>query len=179
MPSVSAQSLNIHQHIPVAAAGLVWVGLLVLLAFQGCATLEVVTAQHLHEQRLTADAAPIAHIYADNWGVYLFKYVPIVSGNLDKPRTPQLPMLFTDNVRVELLVDQVTQEGHRLGGTLITDLRTRDRSYWLPWLLIFWLNEFEVSANASRPFVAVEKQQERTAEIRPPGSGQEGDPLFP
>jgi len=33
---------------------------------------------------------------------------------------------------------------------VLTDLRTRDRSYWLDWTLIFWLNEFEVSANSSK-----------------------------
>jgi hypothetical protein len=158
MLSASPRNLNIHQHVPVAAAGLVWVGLLVLLAFQGCATLEVVTVQHLHDQRLTAGASPIGHIYADNWGVYLFKHVPIFTGNLNKPGIPRLPVLFTDNVRVDLLVDKVAQEAQRQGGTLVTDLRTRDRSYWLGWSLIFWLNEFEVSANVSRPFVAGEKQ---------------------
>lgn len=37
-----------------------------------------------------------------------------------------------------------------LGGTVLTDLQTRDRSSYKPWSLFFWLNELEVSANASR-----------------------------
>jgi hypothetical protein len=158
MPSLSALDPNIRQRVPAATIGFVWAGLSALLLFQGCAVLEVVPAQQLHEQRLTTDAAPIAHIYADNWGVYLFKYIPLISGNLNKARIPQSPVLFTDNVRIELLVDKVTQEAQRRGGALITDLRTRDRSYWLGWSVFLWLNEFEVSANASRPVVAGEKQ---------------------
>jgi hypothetical protein len=116
----------------------------------GCATLTVVPAERLSEQRLTPAAEPVAHIYAANWGVYLFKYVPLVTGSLSRPGVPSWPALFSDEVRVEDLVQKVSEESKRQGGTILTDLRTRDRSYWMGTLLIFWLNEFEVSANASR-----------------------------
>jgi len=53
-----------------------------LTASAGCATLTVVPGPGLHEQRLTPAAEPVAHIYAANWGVYLFKYVPLVTGSL-------------------------------------------------------------------------------------------------
>lgn len=116
----------------------------------GCAAMKVVTPDQLNEQRFVETATPVAHIYVDNWGIYLFKYIPLVTGNVDKAGQSQVSRLFTNNVRVDLLVDKVTQESRRLGGTMITDLRTRDRSYWIPWTLFFWLNEFEVSGNASR-----------------------------
>jgi hypothetical protein len=116
----------------------------------GCATVEVVGLKHFHDQRFAAETKPVAHIYAANWGWYLFKHIPFATGNLDKPGVPRLPKLFTDNVRVDLLVDKVTEESQKLGASSVSDLRTRDRSYWMPWTLIFWLNEFEVSANASR-----------------------------
>ena len=45
---------------------------------------------------------------------------------------------------------KVSEESKRRGGTVITDLQTRDKSYWMPYSLILWLNEYEVSANASR-----------------------------
>ncbi|HSF04857.1 MAG TPA: hypothetical protein VLG10_03630 [Methylomirabilota bacterium] len=115
----------------------------------GCATLQVVPRERLNEQRLTPAAAPVAHIYAANWGWYLFKYLPIVTGSLDRPGIPRWPALFSDQVRVDRLVEKVTEESKRRGGTVLTDLRTRDRSYYMAWTLIFWLNEFEVSANAS------------------------------
>lgn len=112
--------------------------------------MKVVTPDQLNEQRFVEMAMPVAHIYVDNWGIYLFKYIPLVTGNVDKAGQPQIFRLFTNNVRADLLVDKVTQESRRRGGTIITDLRTRDRSYWIPWTLFFWLNEFEVSGNASR-----------------------------
>jgi hypothetical protein len=125
--------------------------IIILTVVSGCATVELVEPEHLHDQQFVAGKQAVGHIYAANWGWYLFKYIPVVTGNLDRPGIPRLPKLFTDNVRIDLLVDKVTEEGKKHGGTIISDLRTRDRSYWIPWTLFFWLNEFEVSAGASRP----------------------------
>jgi hypothetical protein len=121
-----------------------------LCSLSACATVQVVPAERLSEQRLTTEAAPVAHIYAANWGIYLFKYLPLVTGSLSRPGAVSWPALFSDQVRIELLVEKVALESKQRGGTVITDLRTRDRSSWMPLSLIFWLNEFEVSANASR-----------------------------
>jgi hypothetical protein len=126
------------------------VTLIALLTLGGCATLTVVPKERLAEQRLTPGAEPVAHIYAANWGWYLFKYVPIITGSLSRPGVPAWPALFSDQVRIDALVQKVSEESKKQGGTVLTDLRTRDRSYWVPQSLIFWLNEFEVSANASR-----------------------------
>lgn len=113
----------------------------------GCATLQVVPKEQLQEQRFSSNTIPLAHLYADTWGIYLFKFIPLITGN---PEKPGRPLLFSDTVRVDLLVSSVAQESRRLGGDTLTDLRTRDRSGWIPWSLIFWLNEIEVSANTSR-----------------------------
>lgn len=115
----------------------------------GCATVQVVPVEQLHGQKLVAASTPVAHIYADNWGIYLFKYIPLVTGNLNRSGGLRPPNLFTNNVRVDVLVEAVAEEAERRGGSVLTDLRVRDRSYWLPWSLFFWLNEFEVSANSS------------------------------
>ena len=121
-----------------------------LIMLAGCATLTVVPAERLDGQRLTPAAEPVAHIYAANWGIYLFKYLPLITGSLSRPGVPSWPAWFSDEVRVELLVEKVSAESKQRGGAVLTDLRTRDRSYWLDWTLIFWLNEFEVSANSSK-----------------------------
>jgi len=121
-----------------------------LLTLGGCATLTVVSKEQLAEQRLTPAAEPVAHIYAANWGWYLFKYIPIITGSLARPGVPSWPALFSDQVRIDALVQKVSEESQKRGGTVLTDLRTRDRSAWVPQTLIFWLNEFEVSANSSR-----------------------------
>jgi hypothetical protein len=72
-----------------------------------------------------------------------------VTGSLSRPGQP-LPAFFSNQVQVDLLVHKVSEESKRRGGTVITDLQTRDKSYWMPYSLILWLNEYEVSANASR-----------------------------
>src|SRR5262245_19202267 len=125
-------------------------GSTMLFMLTGCMTLTVVPAERLAGQQLTPAPAPVAHIYADNWGIYLLKYLPLVSGSLARPGVPRFPALFSDQVQIDLLVEKVSEESQKQGGTVLTDLRTRDRSYWLSYTLIFWLNEFEVSANASR-----------------------------
>ena len=121
-----------------------------LIMLAGCATLTVVPAERLEGQRLTPAAEPVAHIYAANWGIYLFKYLPLITGSLSRPGVPSWPAWFSDEVRVDLLVEKVSAESKQRGGAVLTDLRTRDRSYWLDWTLILWLNEFEVSANSSK-----------------------------
>jgi hypothetical protein len=136
--------------VPANGARLLLVASAVTFMLGGCATLTVVPAERLSEQRLTPAAEPVAHIYAANWGWYLFKYVPIITGSLSRPGVPNWPALFSDEVRIDALVQKVSAESKRHGGTVLTDLRTRDRSYWAPQTLIFWLNEFEVSANSLR-----------------------------
>ena len=126
------------------------IGATLVLVLSGCATLTVVPAERLEGQRLTPAAEPVAHIYAANWGVYLFKYLPLVTGSLARPGVPAWPALFSDQVRIDALVQKVSEESKKQGGTILTDLRTRDRSYWMGNSLIFWLSEFEVSANSSR-----------------------------
>lgn len=149
-------SLGVALSLPFVSATC-WSVLALGMTF-GCAMVEVVGPEHLHTQQFVVETKPVAHIYADNWGWYLFKHIPIVTGNLDKPGIPRWPVFFTDNVRVDLLVDKVTKESAQLGASIISDLRTRDRSYYAPWTLFFWLQEFEVSANASRPEVPSDRQ---------------------
>lgn len=121
------------------------------LAALGCATLEVVPAEHLGRQQLSPAAEPVAHIHASTWGIFLFKYIPIASGDLSRPGVPRWPRLFRNEVQLERLLATVAAASERCSGTLLTDLRSRDRSAWMSPTLVFWLNEIEVSANASRP----------------------------
>jgi hypothetical protein len=145
------ERVRARRQCSIAGAGVALCSLFVLLALAGCATLEVATGEQLHGQRFSEEADPVAHIYVDNWGLYILGVIPFVTGNLSNPARLHLPVLFTDNVRVDLMVEKVTAEGLHRGGTILTDLRTRDRSYWMWWTLVFWLRELEVSANASRP----------------------------
>jgi hypothetical protein len=127
-------------------------GLILFETVLGCATVDVVPATELHGHTLTEDkeATPIAHVQTTNWGWYLFKFIPLATGNLEKPGYPQWPVFFTDNVTTEHVVRKTTAKAEELGGTILTDLRSTDRSAWQPWSLILWLNEIEVSGNVSK-----------------------------
>jgi hypothetical protein len=128
------------------------VALAVLLS--ACATLDVVPPEHLHDQQLAPNAQAVGHIHAVNWGVYLFKYIPIATGDLRRPGVPAWPAWFSNEVTAENIVDAVSDASRRHGGTMLTDLVTHDASGWLSWSLILWLREYEASANASRVPVA-------------------------
>ncbi len=117
----------------------------------GCAVVEVATVDQLNQQQLAPDTTAVAHIQARNWGWYLFKFIPLVSGNLDSPGYPQMPALFRHNVTVGKLVELITAKSRELGATMTTDLQSSDKSRWRPLTLVLWLNEVEVSANAVKP----------------------------
>ena len=125
--------------------------LLLISIVAGCATVDVIPAEQLHQQQFVDGTEAVAHVYVDNWGWYLFKVIPIMTGNLDKPGLPRLPRFFTDNVQPDHVVEKVAEESQKLGGVILSDVRVRDRSEYMPFTLFFWLNEFEASANVSRP----------------------------
>ena len=124
--------------------------LVLMMSFliMGCATIEVIPAEDLHGQVFIEGMTPVAHIHAANYGLYLFKFIPLITGNL---RHPDLGCtFFSDNVHLDLLMDRVMRKCKDLEGTILTDLHSTDKSSWIPFLLIFWLNEYEVTANVSR-----------------------------
>ena len=149
-PAIPTEVIMRLDELAIASALRCILGPATLILLAGCATLTVVPAECMEGQHLTPNAEAVAHIYAANWGVYLFKYVPLITGSLARPGVPKWPALFSDEVQIDLLAQMVSAESRQRGGNVLTDLRTRDRSYWLGWTLIFWLNEFEVSANSSR-----------------------------
>ncbi len=113
----------------------------------GCVTIEVIPPEHLSDQQLTGETVPVAHIRADNWGWYLFKQIPLVTGNVEHK---WFPSFFSHTVRLEPLVEEVTRRSRELGAT-ITELHSTDKSSWKVITFILWIRELEISANASRP----------------------------
>jgi len=126
---------------------LVLVQLLSIL-IMGCATMDVIPSEDMNDQVFIEGKTPVAHIYAANYGLYLFKYIPLITGNLKHPDLGVT--FFSDTVHLDLLMDRVMRKCKELDGTIVTDLRSTDKSSWIPFLLIFWLNEYEITANVSR-----------------------------
>jgi hypothetical protein len=119
-------------------------GLLTLFSATGCSSLTVV--KELNNQRFTLDAQPVAHLSARVGGVYLFYYLPIVTGDT---READSIRFFHDEQDIERVVHMVTHKSKELGATRLTDLYSWSDSVWSPLFLVFWYRWTSVSANAS------------------------------
>ena len=119
--------------------------LVVLALVSGCAGVQ--TASKLNDQQLTSSDTPIAHLHADNWGIYLLPIVPLLTGST---ANPGWPAIFDDTVNVESVVDMTTAKSKSLGATKTTDLESKTSSVWLVPTLFFWYKSVEVSGNASK-----------------------------
>lgn len=122
----------------------------VALAGSGCAVVEVVDHESLNGQELAASGSAVAHVNVRNWGWYLFKFIPLATGNLGAGRFPQMPVFFRDNVQYTSLVEKLTATSRELGADAVVDIVSRDKSAWQPATMVLWLNEIEVSGNAIR-----------------------------
>lgn len=114
----------------------------------GCASVDIAT--RLNGQQLTAQGdTPIAHLNANNWGIYWFPIIPLITGNT---RNPGMVSVFEDNVTVKDVVDMTTARSMTLGATKLTDLQSSTTSVLVfpipPFLL--WYKAVQVSGNAIR-----------------------------
>lgn len=115
------------------------------LAFTvGCSSLNVV--KDLHDQRFTSAEQPVAHLSARVGGIYLFYFLPLVTGDSEKADGIRF---FRNEPDVDRVVHMVTRKSKELGATHLTDLYSWSDSVWSAFSLIFWYRWTSVSANAS------------------------------
>ena len=119
-------------------------GACALLSTLGCSTLTVV--KDLHDQRFTPAERPLAHLSARVGGIYLFYYLPLVTGDSEQADSIRF---FRNEPDVERVVHMVTRKSKELGATHLTDLYSWSDSVWGSFSLIFWYRWTSVSANAS------------------------------
>ena len=110
----------------------------------GCSSLTVV--RELNNQRFTTEEQPIAHLSARVGGIYLFYFIPLVTGNSEEANNIRF---FRNESDVERVVHMVTRKSKELGATHLTDLYSWSDSMWGSFTLIFWYRWPSVSANAS------------------------------
>ena len=109
-----------------------------------CSSLTVVS--DLHDQRFTPEGQPVAHLSARVGGVYLFYWLPLVTGNSEQADSIRF---FRHEPDVDRVVHMVTKKSKELGATHLTDLYSWSDSVWSAPTLIFWYRWTSVSANAS------------------------------
>lgn len=110
----------------------------------GCSSLTVV--RELHDQRFTLEERPVAHLSARVGGIYLFYYLPLVTGDSEQADSIRF---FRNEPDIERVVHMVTKKSKELGATRLTDLYSWSDSVWGSFSLIFWYRWTTVSANAS------------------------------
>ena len=115
-----------------------------LVSAVGCSSLTVV--KDLHDQRFTSKEQPVAHLSARVGGIYLFYYLPLVTGDSEQADSIRF---FRNEPDVDRVVHMVTKKSKELGATHLTDLYSWSDSVWGSFSLIFWYRWTSVSVNAS------------------------------
>lgn len=110
------------------------------LLFAGCASVEVVPNKNLNGEKISLAGAPIAHLNAQNWGLYLFS-IPLLTGAADAPGDVAV---FKDTVNVESMIPVITAKSKELNATQTLDLA----SQYSVCGLIFYARSVNISANA-------------------------------
>ena len=111
-----------------------------------CSSIEVATTLNNVKITEAPNAACVAHLNGDIWGIYLFN-LPLFSGS---SKQPGRCAIFTDTVRVDNAVAMLTKKAASEDATTITDLSSERTSCWLPIFLVLWYKDVQVSGNAIR-----------------------------
>ncbi len=122
---------------------IIGIGLCAIFSVMGCSSLSVI--RDLDNQRFTKEGRPVAHLNARVGGVYLFYYIPLVTGHSEKPDSIRF---FRDETDVERVVHMVTRTSKELGATQLADLYSWSDSVWVELTLIFWYRWTVVSGDA-------------------------------
>jgi hypothetical protein len=109
--------------------------LMVLVCFSGCATVKM--ARDFQGHRVDDGAKPVASVAIENYGYYLFGFVPLIAG---EPRYPNAPIctLFSDTVTPQNNILMLTKATQKTGAKKVVNLRvyegwTGSFSFWVVW----------------------------------------------
>ena len=100
------------------------------LAACGCASLTI--AQDFHGVEVEGDEIPIETVMIENTCWKLFKFIPIGSGNPDRPGSCSF-RFFEDTTTLQNNLDMLAREMKRVGATRIVNLssKTLDESVFI------------------------------------------------
>ena len=111
-----------------------------------CSSIESATTLNNVKITEVPNAACVAHLNGDIWGIYLFN-LPLFSGS---SKQPGRCAVFTDTVRVDNAVSMLTKKAASEDATTVTDLTSERTSCWIPIFLVLWYKDVQVSGNAIR-----------------------------
>ena len=113
--------------------------------FTGCSTVR--TTQTFNGMGMTTapKVQTVAHINSQIYGAYLFNAFPIFSGS---PNDTGKSAAFKDTVTLDNGMYLLTRAAREDGANRVIDVQSRYSSNWVPYSLIFWVREIEVSGTA-------------------------------
>ena len=124
----------------------VMVAAAVAAVMTACSSIEAATTFNNEKITDAPNAACVAHLNAEIWGIYLFN-LPLLSGS---SKQPGRCAVFTDTVRVDNVVSMLTKKAANEDATTIADLASERTSCWIPIFLVIWYREVQASGNAIR-----------------------------
>lgn len=121
----------------------------VAVLFAGCASVEVTEQDDLNDCEISSSGKTIAHINAQNWGIYFLKW-PLLAGSTDK--VGAISVCDEDSVNVPKTVDVLTKTAKDMKASKVVDITSERSSITLPIPIpfLFSYKSTNVSGNAIR-----------------------------
>ena len=108
---------------------------LLLFVLSGCATVKM--ARNFEGLRVDDGAKPIATVAIENYGYYLFGFLPLIAG---EPRHPNAPMctLFSDSVTTQNNIMMLNKTAQKVNAKRVVNINvyegwTGSFSFWIIW----------------------------------------------
>ena len=92
------------------------------LLFAGCASVEAVQNPNLNGENISLSGTPVAHLNAQNWGIYLFS-IPLLTGSTDAVGSIAV---LQDTVNVDSMIPVITAKSKELKASQTLDLASLD-----------------------------------------------------
>ncbi|MEI3038496.1 MAG: hypothetical protein V8T90_05430 [Victivallales bacterium] len=112
------------------------------LLLSACASVEIVKDKNLSGQKIANSGTTLAHVDAQNWGIYLFT-IPLLTGSTANPGSIDV---LKDTVTVGSLMPVLTAETKKLGATKVLNLASQYKVGGF----IFYTRQINISGNAVR-----------------------------
>ena len=110
------------------------------LLLSACASVEIVKDKNLSGQKIANSGTTLAHVDAQNWGIYLFT-IPLLTGSTANPGSIDV---LKDTVTVVSLMPVLTAETKKLGATKVLNLASQFKVGGF----IFYTRQINISGNA-------------------------------
>ena len=124
---------------------------LVILGLAGCNTSTVTMLPPAEGQTASSGAKAAANLEGENWGIFLFYWIPLWSGHPGSPNRREY-VVFGNRVKGKYMDMMLRQRAKQMKAETIEDLKVRESSTGVFSLWILWRRSISATA------VAVEKK---------------------